>query len=45
MKKLLFMATLAFMFSACNKSKDDFNDFIEDLEDDNEFECKSDFWN
>ncbi len=82
MKKLLFMAALAFMFFACNKcvecssngyeyeiynentgeyetygdrieevcsdnfeSKDDFNDFIEDLEDDNEFECKSDFWN
>ena len=82
MKKLLFMAALAFMFSACNKcvecsskyekyviynentgeyetygdyieevcsdnfeSKDDFNDYIEDLEDDNDVECKSDFWN
>ena len=85
MKKILLMAAVAFMFSACNKcvectqedsngsnyqytsydqndnietygdaisevcsdnfeSKKDFNDYIDYMED-NDWDCKSDFWN
>jgi hypothetical protein len=81
MKKILIMAAVAFMFSACNKckecthddfeyetwdsntgttetygdqirevcsdnfeSKADFKDYIEAMEDE-DWECKSDFWN
>ena len=80
MKKILLIAAVAFMFSACNRcvecthddyeieeydengnlqnygdyiieicsdnfeSKKDFNDYIDDMED-QDWECKSDFWN